>query len=256
MKQCPLCKNTYSDNSLQFCLQDGETLFELTNEQPTQAFSTVNDYPTQAFPSKINPIQIPIEKDSSPQTVISPPNNFSNTPPQKEKSGLKLIIGLLIGFILVLTFGIIFVAGYFVWSTQQQEIPATVVSNKAETEVKNPPPGETEDLKNKIADLEKQIKEQNKKTPPPTQTPETNISFPTPQPTKLTAKANSPGDGFLALRSQPSTQTGTRILKIPHGAPITVWGCLEKQSGSKGRWCQVDYNGTKGWANDGYVTYD
>ena len=34
--------------------------------------------------------------------------------------------------------------------------------------------------------------------------------------------AESPNDGFLALRSDPSISQGSRLLRIPHGAAVTV----------------------------------
>lgn len=40
MKQCPNCRTTYTDDTLQFCLQDGTPLASLTNaEQPTAAWN-------------------------------------------------------------------------------------------------------------------------------------------------------------------------------------------------------------------------
>lgn len=251
MKQCPLCKNTYSDNSLQFCLQDGEALYELANDQPTQEFPNISDFPTQAFPAKTAPIRIPIKENSSQETVISHTELFPNEPVKKQKSSFRLIIGLLIGFLLALVLGIIAIAGYFIWATQPNNNLANTNQSQTNSEIISQTPDETNDLKNQIANLEKQIKDKNAKTPtlPPISTPNSSSN-------KVTAKADSPNDGFLALRSQPSTQTGDRIMKIPHGAAITVWDCLEQQPGSKGRWCKTEYNGTQGWANDGYMIYD
>ena len=37
---------------------------------------------------------------------------------------------------------------------------------------------------------------------------------------ETTVWANSPGDGFLALRSGPGIGRGTRLLTIPHGDPL------------------------------------
>lgn len=256
MKQCPLCKNTYTDDSLQFCLEDGETLYYFTNEQPTQEFSNINNQPTQAFPQKTTPIHIPIGNDSSPQTLISSSSIPSNEPVGKPSSGSKLIIGLIVGFILLAMLGVIAIAGYFVWITQPSNPPQNTTPVLDNSQVKLPTADEIKDLEEKIANLEKELQDQKKKTPTVPIITNSNISNPTPQPNRVTAKANSPNDGFLALRSEPNTQTGERILKIPHGVTITVWGCLKQQLGSKGRWCQVDYNGTKGWANDGYMIYD
>src|SRR5258708_4093082 len=35
MKQCPVCKTTYTDQTLRFCLADGNPLIDLSREQET-----------------------------------------------------------------------------------------------------------------------------------------------------------------------------------------------------------------------------
>jgi hypothetical protein len=122
---------------------------------------------------------------------------------------------------------------------------------------KTPTPNDAENLKEKIANLEKQIQEQKKKTQnvPTINAPTTTTTTPPPPSNKVTAQVNSPSDGFLALRSQPSAETGERILQIPHGASVMVIGCLPKAAGKKARWCRVDYNGHVGWAYDGFLIY-
>ncbi|CAN5490878.1 hypothetical protein BH23BAC4_BH23BAC4_01230 [soil metagenome] len=70
------------------------------------------------------------------------------------------------------------------------------------------------------------------------------------------AYVNSPGDGFLALRSEPSVRTGYRVMRIPHEASVEVINCRSSTSSigsSRGRWCQVSYNGNQGWAFDAYL---
>lgn len=62
---------------------------------------------------------------------------------------------------------------------------------------------------------------------------------------------NTPGDGFLALRSQPSSQGGVRVLKIPHGSELHLGACIAASDG--GNWCQTTYLGRSGWIFDRYV---
>ena len=72
-----------------------------------------------------------------------------------------------------------------------------------------------------------------------------------------TVWANSPGDGFLALRSGPTTASGTRLLKIPHGDALALGGCLEPTTSPDGRygaWCRARYAGTDGWVFDAFVS--
>jgi hypothetical protein len=80
---------------------------------------------------------------------------------------------------------------------------------------------------------------------PPARTP-SNVAY-----------VNSPGDGFLALRSEPSVQTGRRVRKIPHEAQVEIVTCRSSASvvgSTRGYWCQVRYNGISGWAFDAFLT--
>jgi hypothetical protein len=64
-------------------------------------------------------------------------------------------------------------------------------------------------------------------------------------------RVNAPNDGFLALRSHPSTQSGRRLLKIPHGTRLKVSAC--QSTGGRGNWCRASYAGQTGWLFDLYV---
>lgn len=67
-----------------------------------------------------------------------------------------------------------------------------------------------------------------------------------------TVSVNTPGDGFLALRSEPSAKHGVRLSKIPHGALIDLSECTS--SASNARWCRTAYQGKGGWVLEKYVT--
>lgn len=73
----------------------------------------------------------------------------------------------------------------------------------------------------------------------------------------VTAHANSPTDGFLELRSEPSSKTGVRITKIPNGDNITILTCHNDVifQGARARWCVATYKGQTGWVFDAYVKY-
>ncbi|MBK6749005.1 MAG: SH3 domain-containing protein [Pyrinomonadaceae bacterium] len=105
-------------------------------------------------------------------------------------------------------------------------------------------------LLQKLAELEKKIDDQKKagKT----------VAPPVINSRGTTAWVNSPGDGFLALRSDPNSNIGYRILQIPHGANVRVLSCQgysQNIGGRTGRWCRVSYGGTTGWAFDGWLVY-
>jgi ketosteroid isomerase-like protein len=86
MKQCPNCRTTYTDDSLQFCLQDGSPLSAVANaEQPTAVW---NEPETVVRPRASENWQ------PSQTTPIAPPKK-SNT----------LFVVLLTAFVTLLLFG-------------------------------------------------------------------------------------------------------------------------------------------------------
>ena len=243
MKQCPVCKTTYTDETLQFCLADGAALTFLTSEQKTEQFS-----------GSTNPIRFNIAKDETPTIVAQ--NSYPNSQPTQpvKKGGGGLIIGILAALLLLVVLASAGVIGWLLLKDRNTGDVVTnnqSIANNSNSVTKSPTPDDAAILKEKIANLEKKVQEQ--KTQKPSVPTIANTS--TPQSNKITARVNSPGDGFLALRTEPSAETGDRILQIPHGATVTVNACLPKAPGKKGRWCRVDYNGNSGWAFDGFMIY-
>ncbi|MGB7924036.1 MAG: hypothetical protein WCF57_12385 [Pyrinomonadaceae bacterium] len=100
MKRCPACNESYTDDSLKFCLNDGAPLLSVAEARATDPY--------------------PPPRDSSPpQTEIyrpGPPSGsaYSTTPnaPQKS-SALPWIIGGIVA-LLVLAIGVVFVAGIII----------------------------------------------------------------------------------------------------------------------------------------------
>ena len=66
-----------------------------------------------------------------------------------------------------------------------------------------------------------------------------------------TASVNTPGDGFLALRSEPSIRRGKRLLKIPHNTVLTLEECVTSEA--DGRWCRTGFQGEVGWVFERYL---
>jgi hypothetical protein len=233
MKQCPVCQNTYTDDTLQFCLEDGAALSFASGEQPTQVIPPPN-----------NPIRVNIAQDSSP-TVVAEPKITTPEPVKKKGSGWNLIIGLIIGFVGSTIIAIGMFAAILWWQNKDKaEAPANSKpqNSNVNSVVSNSP--------NINSNPEKKTANQNIQKPTVPTISNTNLPS-----TKITARVNSPNDGFLALRTEPSSETGERILQIPHGTNVTVIACLPKAVGKKGRWCRVDYNGNIGWAFDGFLIY-
>ncbi len=78
-----------------------------------------------------------------------------------------------------------------------------------------------------------------------------------PRPTRpMIVEAPAGSDRWLALRSEPSVERGSRLAQIPHGARVDVIGCRNQSDtldGRRGSWCRVRYNGRTGWAFDAYL---
>lgn len=66
-----------------------------------------------------------------------------------------------------------------------------------------------------------------------------------------TARVHTPGDGFLALRSEPTTRRGRRLVKIPHGTRLTLDECVTRPS--DGPWCRTSFQGLVGWVSERYL---
>jgi SH3-like domain-containing protein len=237
MKQCPVCKTTYTDESLKFCLADGANLISLSEPAETVQMSFDK-----------NPMRINVPPDSAP-TVFALPQTYN----QPIKKGVTpIIVGVLVGLLLLAGIGFVGLIGYFSLKPTANENAAVSPTPAIKVTQTPTPDDETAELKEKLANLEKQVQDQkNQKTTTPVET------YSTPPPTATTARANSPRDGFLALRSEPDSETGQRIAKIPHGANMTVLGCPKPSNIGKmrGHWCQVIYNGQSGWAFDAFMIF-
>lgn len=111
---------------------------------------------------------------------------------------------------------------------------------------------EKEKLEEKIEELEKKVEDQKKQTSTKTTT---RTKSKTQRPPKGYVRVNSPGDGWLALRTEPSTKTGRRILKIPHGTLLTLYTCTGVRTSGRlrARWCRTSYRGYEGWVFDYYL---
>lgn len=66
------------------------------------------------------------------------------------------------------------------------------------------------------------------------------------------AWVNSPRDGFLALRSQPSAKEGVRLSKVPHATQLALAECVSTSTAD--RWCRTTYDGQSGWVFARFLT--
>jgi hypothetical protein len=251
MKQCPVCKSVYTDESLSFCLNDGAALTapSLSSEVTQQMSFGSNE--TREYPPPVHS-----EFQSGTPTQTSVPRNTTQT----EKKGINsLAILAAVGLLFIIAIAGI-TAAYFALIRQDNQ---TVVSQTNSTPVQNNNSNETAELKKELERLKKQVEEQKTaKTNPTTPTTPTFTTTPPttstpPVKTTVAARVNSPNDGFLALRTAPSVKSGSQILQIPHGATVTVIDCQGYSTigNRRGRWCRVNYDGQQGWSFDAFLVY-
>ncbi|MEP7076202.1 MAG: SH3 domain-containing protein [Acidobacteriota bacterium] len=239
MKRCPSCNTTYTDQSLRYCLTDGTTLEAIEQETFVRSAGT-------------NPLRVDI------QTANSAPIISRQAP---EKKGGFPIVKVLIGVIILGIIGLGalgLIGGIFYFSTS-----GTVSNQNTKPAPPTPLPSPTVDpekqrLQDQLANAQKQLDEQKNANRAANLTP----AFPTPEkkgePGVVTARVNSPGDGFLAMRSEPSADYGERVYKIPNGAVVNIQNCQRDRvriGDRTGRWCMVTYSDHVGWVFDAWLDY-
>ncbi len=236
MKQCPVCRTTYPDPTLRFCLADGAQLIEDAGE-PTLV-------------RHAEPIRVDIAGRGQP----TQPVNLAAPPTGSMSSLLKVLIGLFVLgiFVIIVTAG-----AAFIYLNRGDDAASPISANQniktAPSPTSSAAADETDELKDQIANLEKLLNQQ-KRSDQPSNIP---LTLPNQPAATATARVHSPGDGFLALRTYPNSQAGTRVLQIPHGAIISVGGCLNvtKIGKRSGRWCRANHDGYSGWVFDAFLIY-
>jgi hypothetical protein len=246
MKQCPVCKSTYTDDTLSFCLTDGAALTAApsTSSEVTQQMNFGSNQTREINP----PIHVPFQSETPTQFSI--PRNTTQT----ERKGSKPLAILAVVVLLAVIGIAVITAAYFAFSKTDNQATVTPTA----TPVQNNNANETQALKEELDRLKKQVDDQKnaKSNSALTTTPTTK---PTPlQQGIVTARVNSPGDGFLSLRTEPSVKTGTQLVKIPTGSTIQIEDCQQNYitiDSRRGRWCMVSYNGKTGWVFDAWLVY-
>lgn len=239
MKQCPVCKTTYTDQSLRFCLADGASLQSISDaEEPTL-----------------------ISAGKNPQ-LVSPNNVATPNNQPKKRSVIPFIIAGVVGLAILLIAGISVVALIAFYNKSETSVVSNIASEPNRTVIQNTSKpviagnsaAVKDELKEKLANLQKQLEEQknqnSSKQPFPEQKAD-NYEYPT-------ARVAPSNDGFLSLRTEPSVRTGTQLVKIPSGATVQLENCEKNQTtidGRRGRWCMISYGGETGWAFDAWLIY-
>lgn len=230
MRVCPHCRNTYTDDTLIYCLADGTLLERPDDDQPTVVRTSIlTAEPTQVLPRK----------------------TAETTTGRSSGVAVKLVIGFAVLAVLA-AIGVVaaVVAYYSVGGGREtySEYPTPQTTPRST-------PDQNEELKEKIAELERKLAEKENDDVP-FDPSDFQIDIPMTGETR-TGTVDSPNDGFLALRSLPSSEIGARLTKIPHGSTVTIGICgpAVAPGKRKGRWCQASYGGYSGWIFDGYINY-
>ena len=230
MKQCPVCRTTYTDESLRFCLSDGAALVDA---QSASASSRGTEE-TVTIPTVGRPMQVDIPA-SSPRYQPAPP-------PSSSGIVYKIIIGLLAAGLLVVILAAVVLFLFL------RPVPTDSVT-KNDAKAATPAPSPTKDEKDElIANLKRKLEEDDRRI-----TTEPNAQ----QSSIRTGRVNSPRDGFLAVRSEASAASGYRVTTIPDGTIIALGGCSSQTrvDGKNGRWCRTNFRGFDGWVFDGFIVY-
>ncbi|MEQ1645089.1 MAG: hypothetical protein ABL959_16690 [Pyrinomonadaceae bacterium] len=248
MKQCPSCRTTYTDDTLRYCLADGSSLVA-HDEEATFVRNSVAE-PTVMLGRDL-PVRVDIEQAEIATRVVSLPRTNSAVEPQRSSGALFKVLMVVIG--LGILAALVVVAGGLIYFNSKNEVSVLKNENGKATATPTPGKDDNEELREQIANLAKKLDEQ-KKTSNQANVP---LKLPGRSTTTTSATVNSPGDGFLALRSLPNSEAGDRIAKIPHGARIAIGACGPVITPVKrsGRWCQATYDGLDGWVFDAYLSY-
>ena len=163
MKYCPQCQSSYTDDALQFCLQDGTRLDESPDyDSPTVAFDT--DSETVVSPKRVEPIRFDLPSSYAANQAdreIEQPVIVERETKKANTTAIVLLTAL--GTILLLGLGGIGTWLYF--NRSKPEVAANV---------KTPPVNRSSNLNS----IDNQNSNNNSPIPAPTLT-----ATPTPQPT-------------------------------------------------------------------------
>lgn len=226
MKKCQKCNRTYSDETLNFCLDDGTVLLSFSDAttdeniaRPTEHKTEIlsNDQVTEAYTNDAKTENNIVEQET---VVKSQPAAPQNSAPQVIKQGVSplfayLTVGLLA--LLVLIGGI----GVFAWINSGSNSDAELAGSNSNSNEANIANEESNSLQNQaIKDESNPKKRESKptpkkvtvdknKTPKPTEKPKPSATAtvgPTATPSTSPTPVTDTGKFFVILGSFPKSQ--------------------------------------------------
>lgn len=125
MKHCPSCKTNYADDTLQFCLQDGTQLIELSDLQaPTFTYTDEETLVRSKSPQQVVPINY---QNTQPQNWQTNPTGQTPNLPVEPKKSNTLAAVLLTALGMLLLFGIS--VGTWLYLKKGKEVVVNVNTN-------------------------------------------------------------------------------------------------------------------------------
>jgi hypothetical protein len=163
MKICPHCRNTYTDDDLQFCLQDGTPLTFAGSPMPNENWGESETVIKGDHQLRISLQNQPTPPNQPQNYATEPMNDFQSAQPPKSKTGLVILLGLL----LLLVIGGI--GGVGIWMYLNPG--GTTGQNNPNNNLQNSNPSNTNVSKTNSTDNSNV----NSATPTPTPTPKPTL---------------------------------------------------------------------------------
>ncbi|MEZ5345249.1 MAG: SPOR domain-containing protein [Pyrinomonadaceae bacterium] len=238
MRKCPKCDRSYSDETLNFCLDDGAVLFSAGSASTSENIIRPTERKTEVLSQEAITEQIDYENRTSDhsdeKTEVISSGSSENSQPQIIKQGVSpvfayLSVGLLCLLLLITAVGITYVI-----SSNPVE---TTESNKPET------PVNSNDVSLTVSDLDLPENVSNRNTneiPTPQKkiiekgTPKVDKEKPEPVPTATSTQTPSPaptespqpekGKYYVILGSYQDAQNAQRRLRLARskGLPARI----------------------------------
>ena len=128
MKICPHCQNTYTDDSLQYCLQDGTPLNDYKpGEAATAVWNSETNNEAETLVKPRQPAAGYETQKSMPQQNWQPSQEtvFTTESSEPEKSNtLKIVLLTLLGMVVLLAIG--GVGGFILWKNSRRDAAINV----------------------------------------------------------------------------------------------------------------------------------
>ena len=150
MKQCPSCRTNYTDDSLQFCLQDGTALIE--NVASIPEINSYDDAPTVISPRQVEPIRIDVPDsqwqswEETKQGNVPPPvepalvqpalvQPIQNEPAPAKSGTTSTVLLTVLGMLALLA--IAGIGGWLYLNNKKPEVAASVNTNTSNSRAAN-----------------------------------------------------------------------------------------------------------------------